>query len=200
MPQLTVFMSESDLELIVSELLSAECKFVPDDLQEHPVVIQIDSLASFREWRAKRHTTLFFVVSADWTVSPFEWGSIEKCGVERFFIRQKTGGPTLDILAPFLISSPNEMAILPHGFVAYHSYYRNTTTNQCARPAAPLVTMYKRLVRMLKNGADQLRGKNRRYTVARGAKELLRTGCMLGPPFRSPPGPAISLGTTGSID
>lgn len=92
MPEVPVFMSETDLERVVGELLDAGCVLVPDEPSTRPEAHEIVSLEAFRICRQGRRLRLFFAVSSEWGVAPFEWGKIEKNGATQYFIRQKTGG------------------------------------------------------------------------------------------------------------
>lgn len=184
MSQFDVFMSESDLEKVVRTLLAAGCVLIPDESSGQPKIHEIASLQEFRIWRTDRKTRLFFAVSADWTVSPFEWGEVERNGHRLYFIKQKVGGPTLDIFAPSPLRNVNGMDTLPHGFIAYHPSFWGSLTNRWQKTPNALKAMHKRIVKQLRYDADQVQGKNRTYTVATGAKELLRAGVLLGPPFQ----------------
>lgn len=183
MPQLDVFMSESDLEQVMDALFAAGCVIVPDEPSEQPRVHEIDNLRLFRTWRREKKTRLFFAVSNEWTVAPFEWGEIEKPAHKQFFIRQKSGGPTLDIFAPPALRSSNGRGTLPHGFIGHHSSFWNSLTKQNEKPPDALKAMHNMLSKQLRSGADQVKGKQRTYLVARGAKEMIRAGYSLGPPF-----------------
>jgi hypothetical protein len=189
MPQVDVFMSESDLEQIVSSLLAAGCVLVPDEISEQPKAHEIASLQEFRSWRSEQKIRLFFAVSADWTVTPLEWGEVEKHGHRVYFIQQKVGGPTLDIFAPFPFRSESGRESLPHGFIDYHPSFWNSLANRNEKPPDALKATYRRIVKQLRSNADQKQGKNRTYIVATGAKELLRSGVLLGPPFQQAPTP-----------
>jgi hypothetical protein len=182
MPQMSVFMSDSDIERAVSELLASGCTLVPDSPSEEPKEVSIDSVNMFRLWRSDKNASLFFAVCPEWRSAPFEWGKFERNGRSFFFIRQKVGGPTLDLFAPPTHTAPDGKKVIPHGFIGYHSTYWNPLTNQSEKPPLLLRDTYKQVTKSLCVGADRKTGMQRTYFVAKGAKQLIQSGWILGPP------------------
>lgn len=183
MPEISLFMSEDDLKKIVEGLIESGCTLFPDAATNRPEAHEVNSLESFQQWREGKGVRFFFVVSSEWKVAPFEWGKIEKNGNVEFYIRQRTGGPTIDIFAPFSFEDANSQVVLPHGFIAYHSTFWNPLKSRKERPPEALRNTYAGILRRLKIDSCELRGQHRKYLIAKDAKAKLDAGCVLGPPF-----------------
>lgn len=185
MAETDVFMSESDVDRVVSYLLRCGCILVPSAISNQPVAQNITSLRTFREFRANNRCSLFFAVSPAWTVVPFEWIKLEKNGAIQYAIRQKTGGPTLDILAPNINEDSNSIAMIPCGSISFHTTFWNFRTSKTERPSMHLKAMYVKIVNLLKEESMRIRSTKRNYVIAEGAILMLKNGSTLGPPFEN---------------
>lgn len=180
MPETSAFMAESDEERLVGLILNAGCRMVSGLPRDTPHATEITSMERFREDRAA--TRLFFVVSSAWQVSPLVLDHVEHGGSRRFFVSQRQGGPTIDLLLSVRKQRDDGCRFVSEGLVAYFPSFWNPTTATNERPAIALKSMYRRLVRELRRGATEVVSGTRCTIVAEGARSLIETGYILGSP------------------
>lgn len=184
MPQTDTFLSESDLESIVGFLLDRGCWLIPDLLFEQSPPGEIRTLAEFRLIRTNQRAKLFFVLNRRWQKGPLEMKSISKGGVEKFYVQQRSGGPTLDVFAPPLLTR-SDGNILPHGFVGYNRTFWNALENENQVPSSGLHEFYKSVINLLRMESEIRSLTSRKYLLAKGARRLVNEGVKLGAPFLS---------------
>lgn len=184
MPQTDIFMTDHDLYQLVQFLLDQNCRIVPDLNYKEPFPLLIDSMREFENTRTIQEEKLFFVLSDTWQMTPLEFGQYEKEGHTIYYIKQKNGGPTLDIFAPLPIVHKDKV-VLPHGYIAYHGQFWNPAAE--ANEVAPnsLKSAYLNAKKILQTNAMTLKAHKRTYVIASNARKKLEEGYGLGAPFES---------------
>ncbi len=184
MPQTDTFMAEHDLYYLIQFLLDQDCVLVPDLIYTEPSLLMIDSMREFEKRRTNQGEKLFFVLSESWQNSPLEFGQYKKEERTLYYIKQKVGGPTLDIFAPNLIVQENR-CVLPHGYIGYHSRFWNPTENTNEVAPDTLKSAYRKATKHLGKDATKVKLGQRTYLIANNARKKLEEGYVLGPPFDS---------------
>jgi hypothetical protein len=134
-----------------------------------PEIRKVSTIAEFRSRRTAKVGALIFVLNPEWQRSPLDLGEIQKGGQTIYFVMQKTGGPTLDLCAPFEYGSEGNKFI-PGGSVGYHSTFWNTLTERNEPAPDALKATYREVVKIIKKGSRLIDRPKRRYIVAHGAR------------------------------
>ncbi|MBA2117917.1 hypothetical protein [Bremerella alba] len=184
MPQTDIFVTDHDLYQLVQFLLDQNCRIVPDLNYKEPSPLLIDSMREFENTRTIQEEKLFFVLNKSWQKSPLDFGQYEKEGHTIYYIKQKNGGPTLDIYAPLPIVHKDNV-VLPHGFIAYHGQFWNPVVEANETAPDPLKSAYLNARKFLRRNAMTRKANKRTYVIAANARKKLEEGYALGAPFES---------------
>jgi hypothetical protein len=182
MPQLDVYFGEEDLKRLIAMFFEMGSTVVPDLTSERPEYVEITNIESFNESRGSHSAALYFVLNKNWNVAPLTFGDFEKDGKRMFFIRQRSGGPTLDIFAPYETKIDGVLT-QPHGFVGIHKLFWNPSTHRNERVPENLLKTYKKVIASLKNESTKVERNQRSYFVTKHAKARMGEGVHLGPPL-----------------
>lgn len=183
MPQVDIFLSEQDVEEIVGYVFEHGCRIAADINYKDPVPGFVYSVEEFRELRGKQKPTLFFILSDKWQRTSLVLKPLIKNEDRFYYIQQKSGGPTIDLFAPFEYKSESGV-YLPHGFLSFHSKYWNQATKENEPAPSELKSFFRELKKDVFTEADLVTGKNRKYMVACGAKKRLTETVKLGAPIK----------------
>jgi len=182
MPQVDTFMAEKDIETLVSYIFENDCFIVADRDYEKPMPELIYSIEDFLKTRCSKQSTLYFILSDSWQKTPLIMKPFIKDGIKRFFIQQKSGGPTIDLFAPYEFES-GKGKLLPHGFLGFHNRFWNNSTEQNESAPEELKLFYRKIKKYITNQASVVSTKNREFFIAHWAQARLEKGIKLGAPF-----------------
>jgi len=179
MPQTDFYMVDEDLWRLAEVIFSEGCVVVPDNDLARPVVETLDSVESLMNCRRETRCSLFFVLSDAWQKAPVEVRRFSGETRSGYFVAQKSGGPVIDVYIPPVYEREGKCGI-PPGFIAYHGQFWNQVSGQMERPADSLVRFYKRLCKVMQDGAARAVDGKRKYWVTRNALQELASGALLG--------------------
>jgi hypothetical protein len=102
---------------------------------------------------------------------------ILKSGEAVYYISQRSGGPTIQLLGGGIFADNYEKVIRP-GFISYFPTYWNTLSSRNEKPPLELIETYKALQNHVKNAAVRIKpgrsvfwlGEDARKAVLKGAK------------------------------
>jgi hypothetical protein len=154
MPEMTLFLTEHDEDMIIEFALSRGCWLVPDVDYPSPRHVPITSIKEYKEYRAR--TRLFLLMSNEYFRSPVEMRRIRKNDKTVYYVSQRSGGPSIQFLGGGVFEEKAVKFIRP-GFLSYYPTFWNTTEQVTERPPASLVATYRLLQTHVKKSA--LRGK-----------------------------------------
>lgn len=181
MPDLRCFMNDGDLLNAMGFALSLGCEIVPDLLYEQSKFSTIQSADEFMQLRAKTKATLYFLVHKDWLESPFEMGVASRKEGRRYFIHQKTGGPTIDVFAPNFYA-PDERRYIPMGYIGYHSRYWSTKQKELLAPNSFLKNTYTEISSYVRRSGQPISIGKKKCIMMPGAHSDQVNGWVLGSP------------------
>jgi len=182
MPELGFYFDESDISDLVRRCFDEGAFLVPDRNYNEPKHSEIRSLLEFQSCREAGGSNLFFIVSYEYFECPLEMRLMVKGNVQKHFISQKNGGPTIDIFCPRVFAK-DETEYIPAGSISHHSTYWNTKDHRMTRPPEPLKALYKKLTKAIKERSTVAKSKHRAFLVGPGAAAHLAAGSKLGGVF-----------------
>jgi len=183
MAQLDIFLDEQDVVELVESLIARSCYFVPDLHYSCPSIEEwkIETAEQFLTCRVQKRASLFFALSPEFVRCPLEFLSFEKEGTKRFFINQKSGGPTLDLFLPPRFAE-NGVPHLSSGFVGYHAKYWNTVTKTMEASPGSLKTLFAEISREMRKRGELKQATRRTYIVGPHTLNAARAGLVLTNP------------------
>ena len=176
MPELDLYLSWKDIREFVDHVLQEGAVLVPDFDYQSEEYTAIQDSETFE--RLRRKTSLFFILKDSYFRSPFEIRKITKRGRVVFYIAQRSGGPTIDLLLSGEFREKGQTWIRP-GFIGYHPTFWNTKAHRNEKPPDSLVAFYNSLVKQVKKGAKRIKPGVRAHWVGGHAQELVRQGAKL---------------------
>jgi hypothetical protein len=185
MSQLDFYLDDSDVERAVDSLLSHDCYLVPDVAYDSPSVLEweLRKLDDFKSFRKSDEAKLFFALSNRVSSAPLELRPIVRVDQTKYFIRQKTGGPTIDLYVPKIIEE-HGARLLPSGFIGIHPLFWNTLTSTMEKPSADFKSIYLTACRDIKTKATRARVAKRTYWIGEHTKnQLVRSLKLTSPPI-----------------
>lgn len=182
MPELGFYFDESDVVDLVKRCFDEEMFLIQDRNYNEPKYEEIRSLLEFQKCREEGGPNLFFIISYRYFECPLEMHPVMKDGVQKYFLSQKNGGPTIDMFCPRIFTK-NGIEFIPAGSIGHHSSYWNTKHQRMARPPEALRAVYRKLTKAIKERSTVVKSKHRAFLVGQGAIAHLAKGSKLGGVF-----------------
>jgi hypothetical protein len=179
MAETDFYMVDEDLRRLAGFIFAEGGVIVPYIHFVRPVVETLDSVESLMDCRRETRCGHFAVLSDAWQKAPMEVGGFRGKTGSGYYVKQKSGGPVVDILVPAIYEREGK-SYIPPGFIAYHGQFWNQVSSQMERPAPSLVKFYRRLCKMTQDGAARAVDGPRKYWVTRNALQELAGGALLG--------------------
>ncbi len=182
MPELGFYFDESDISDVVQRCFDEGAFLVSDRNYNEPRHDEINNLSEFKSYREAGGPNLFFIISYAYFDCPLEMRPMVKDGLQKYFISQKNGGPTIDLYCPRTFSKDGA-EFIPACSISHHSTYWNTKRQRMARPPESLKALYKKLTKAIKERSIVTKSKHRAFLVGQGALTHLAAGSKLGGVF-----------------
>src|SRR5262245_25592270 len=164
MPELDFFLLGTEESRLVAKAIERGLITVPYGPYEAPEYEEIRDVDSFLE--SRKANRLFFLVSSAYSSSPLEMRRIKKGPNQGlFYIMQRTGGPTIDILFCTVSDRVGVPQIAP-GMIGYHKTYWDERRGEDVSAPKAMVDEYNLLKREIKRGSFRLKEKQRTYFVS----------------------------------
>ena len=135
MPQIDFILSPDEQQRLIEALLSQGLIFVPGMRYENEEYVELTQVKDICEFACSREMAgPFCVLSPEFSHAKLELEPVEWRGERRFFLRQRHGGPYLD-LVPSCLKRHLTPPVLTSGFCAtYRSYWVGTPPMEIAAP------------------------------------------------------------------
>jgi len=190
-PQTDLLFGRAETEEFVRFIMAMGAWLVPSHLNG-PDVIRICDIAEFQACLDSAEK-LFHIQHEDFNRCPLEVRNVRtEDGREVFYVAQRTGGPTLDLLGPYEFQENGKVRI-GGGFISHYPSYWNTRTqaNEAAPPAQK--AFYRQLLTYIRANAVKTKAGMRTYWVGNSTATLFRQGTAALPdswalPLEIPPG------------
>jgi hypothetical protein len=118
MAQLDFFLCREERIELANLILGMGLEMIPDLEYELSNYVSLDSIDKYVEYVDKNE--LIFIINRKTFKYPFVFGTFEKRGVKKYFIRQRYGGPTIDFYYPGLMEKENKIG---PGFISNYPFY-----------------------------------------------------------------------------
>jgi hypothetical protein len=177
MAETGAYLCDQDLLDIGESVFAHGAALVPDERYAQPTYVRITSTETLtRKLKSEDSPRLWFVVSPAWERSPLEMDFVVKEERQIYYVRQKNGGPSIDIYYPRPFGTPNGLRLRP-GYIAYHREFWNPVNQRMEAPPPELVEEYKRLRTFVARGGRRIREAGRSFIVTKNVDQL---GAVLG--------------------
>lgn len=154
-------------------LLGKGAVLVPDVEFGSPIHDEVRTVEDYLRFRET--TRLFFVLHDSFTVAPLELRSIQREGGQRYYVMQRSGGPTIDFLSTVQFVEEGVDKVNP-GYLAFHRTFWDPKAGENRRPPDDLLKLYDELRSLLKTCAKHVKIGTRRYWVGNEMDTALRSG------------------------
>jgi hypothetical protein len=182
MPELGFYFVDSDTSDVVQSCFEDGAFLIPDLNYDESKYVEIRDMSDFKNIRETRRSKLFHIVSSVYFECPLEMRPVMKEGVQKYFIAQKNGGPTIVLYCPSVFSKGG-IEFIPPGSISYHSNYWNTQRREMASVPESLKAYYKKLTKAMKERSTIAQSDHRTFLVGQGATACLAEGAKLGGVF-----------------
>lgn len=174
MPEVSIFFDGEDEQRLVTFILSLGARLVPDSRYER------DSYEYITDWsayEAVRKERMFFILFNCYDECPLQMHLIDGgYYAGRYAIRQRTGGPTIDLLTCVQYIKDGKHWVSGGGY-SYFKTYKNTITGEYEQTPETLVKRYKEILKELKRGATTIQGNSgRKYVIGPHTYQQLKDG------------------------
>ncbi len=173
MADISIALSETDLEQTVQMLFGLGCAIVPDARYAAPVYDPIVSQKRFMRVRLSGES-LFFIMHKSYSSEPLSMRMQNIKEPYFYYIQQRNGGPDIMLMT----SHPDDIPkrIIRVGMLSYYPWY--WSVKQEARVPAPdaLRDMYKAIVKHIDKGGKKVRLSVHTIHVAADALQRIRSG------------------------
>ena len=179
MPQADLLFSRAEHEALVQFVFEQEACLVPSHLPTS-TLIEIMDAESYRTYIDKGER-LFHIQRRDFTRAPLEIRRVRSAdGREVFYVAQRSGGPTVDLLGPFQSEEGSQLRIAD-GFISHHPTFWNplTHSNEKAPPAQK--AFYNLLLKYIRAHAVRTKAGKRTYWVGLSTAVGLKNGTIALP-------------------
>lgn len=170
MAQFDCFLCEEEKIELINLVFSLKLLLVPDLSYDSEHYCIIKNIEEYKNYVYKNE--LFFIVNSKIQKEPFVFGSFEKNGKRKFFIRQRYGIPSIDFYSP----GATEKAKKPIGssFISSYPFYYNKT-DQKIYPSAYDKNNFKEITTYVKKRSIPIKVmSNRTWWVGKKSIELCK--------------------------
>jgi hypothetical protein len=151
MAQLDFFLDNEDVIDLVEYVLKLNGWFVPNILYSTPEPIRVNDVVSYLGYKEQRPS--FFILSNAFLEVALQFDRIQEgTATGKYFIKQRSGGPTIFLSAPGEYTEGNILHIAP-GMLSYHSTYWDWTTGINRKTPSSLKKFYSQLKSFIKDRA-----------------------------------------------
>lgn len=168
MPQIDFFLCREDKIILADFIFKSGCRIVVEDNYDCKVFTTISDLNKYEEYVMTN--VLLFILHPETLKHPLEWGSYEKDGNTRFFLRQKYGGPTMDFYSPGMVEQRDKL--IGPGFLSSHSYYYSD--NVKFYPNDAYKHLFKTFSSYIKKNSTPVKLQKRTYWIGNNAIRVCR--------------------------
>jgi hypothetical protein len=194
MPQADILFRRADYENVVQFAFELGAWLVPSHLRTAGVV-RIGKIDEY--WnRVNDGEKLFHIQHQTFEVCPLEVRRVRSNeGEDRFYVMQRNGGPTVDLLGPYEFEELGRNRV-GGGFISYYPSFWNTETQSNESAPVEQKRFYSALLRYLKSNAIKSPAGRRTYWVGRSVAAGFRDGLIALPegwnvPLQIPAVPAV---------
>jgi hypothetical protein len=174
MPQLDFFLVREDELRLIRLIFELGAELVVGGQHDSPKYKRLKGTIEYLEER-QRGACLFHVVSETYNQSPLAMGQVDDGPNRgRYFVRQRTGGPTIDFFSP--APPGGDKVLLAPSMLGYYRTYLNTLTSQNENVPAELKRVFSKLAHELKRDAVRVDTGRRKYWITPNANELRAKG------------------------
>ena len=176
MPQIDFFFGSKDERWLVEACVNAGLLFVADKDRSTP---EYETLATADSVIHERDAARLFFLLLPAMLGPLEvreHKSSAKSG--QFFIMQRNGCPTIDLLFPTRSRGDGGERIAS-GFLAYHKTYWDLEAEENLPVPEPLLAVYKSLSRAIRARTRKISGKARTYYLSQELESEVEAGLTL---------------------
>ena len=173
-PQTDLLFGRAETEEFVRFILEAGAWLVPSHLHG-PDVVPISDIAAFQTCLEDMEK-LFHIQHEDFSRCPLEVRSARSAeGRETFYVAQRIGGPTLDLLGPYEFEE-NGKTRIGGGFIGYYPTYWNTQTQSNEDAPVAQKAFYRKLLAYVSANSVKTKAGKRTYWVGTSTATLFREG------------------------
>ena len=174
MAQLDFLMVGNEINSFLAHLIDLKCKFIPDSFyesKEFQILKDVNSIIS-----NSLSNRLFLVINEVYSKHPLEMREVNRIEGSRYYVVQRSGGPTIDLFLPKIIQDEGSQ-FLSSGFIAIFPYIY-TLDNQKIKASPELKGFYSRIESYIKKGAYKLKTKHRTYYTSKNALDEIKAGIL----------------------
>ena len=180
MPQTDLLFSRAEHDELVRFILEQGAWLVASHLKTAEVQ-RIRDLGAYRS-HADAMEKLFHIQHRDYEQAPLEVSRVRSAdGEEVFYVVQRTGGPTVDLLGPYEFEEDG-IPRVAGGFISYYPTFWNPLTQSNEPAPVEQKVFYRTLVKHIKMMATRIKAGKRAYWVGRATLARLRGGQITLPP------------------
>jgi hypothetical protein len=169
MPQTDFYLCERDLTEVGQSIFDDGGIMIPDIDYPSAELLQISDTKELRRIYDEFPVQLFFILSPKWQRAPLTIREIRKDGRAVFFISQRNGGPSLDLLCPRPLLIDGRPAVA-HGFLAYHRSFWNPISEQMEPAPQSLKDTYRGVRSQLLRGGRRITRKRRHIIITQNTQ------------------------------
>ena len=180
MAECNFILAPADQHAFFTFLVEMKAHFIPAIAYQEPKPLRISGVHELEQ--LVRDNVLVgpvFVVWQDISDKPFTFYQIDKEGQTRFFLKQRAGGPYLNLLPSKSIERDNQN-ILSSGFVGYHRFYWIEQLKKEMPVSVELKERYRAVTKFLGSVCTKAKAGSRAYWVGGQAKDLISRGAITG--------------------
>ena len=156
MAELDFYFNKQEKRELINFLLENNCKFVPDNSEgglmryDSPNYKELSSMEEIEPFL--EHNVMFFIIHNDYLIAPFEMEDFQKDGINKYYISQKYGGPSIDMC---LYETAEKKQNVPTGFVSIYPY--NIINGENIKASESLKSFYGKVVKYIKKRSKLFR-------------------------------------------
>lgn len=174
MAQLDFLMVGNEINSFLSHLIDLKCKFIPDSFYESTEFQILKDVNSIMDNSLSNR--LFFVINEVYSKHPLEMREVNRVEGLRYYVVQRSGGPTIDLFLPKIIQDEGNQ-FLSSGFIAIFPYI-HSINNDKIKASPELKDFYAKIEAYVKKGACKLKTKHRTYYTSKSALDEIKAGIL----------------------
>lgn len=164
MARLEFYFNEDERKELINFILSSDTKIIPDILYNTPHYYVITKLSEF-EYYSQNGASRFFLVNSNYTSKPLNFIEINVEEEVRFKIKQRCGGPYIDLVFYFGHAAD---AIVKYkmSIIDYYSKFLNNDGIEFASPSQ-LKNYYLEISRFIKSKSKNILVQNQKKIISK---------------------------------
>lgn len=119
MSQIDFFFCREDKMQLADLIFKSGAKMIIEGNYDSPNFTTVSTLYEYEEYTMDN--ILMLIIHSETLKHPLEWATFKKEEKEKFFLRQKYGGPTIDFYSPGMVEKKDKK--IGPGFLASHFFY-----------------------------------------------------------------------------